>query len=77
MIIKQQYVCVDNSQAIFKYLMNAKENQRNNGAMEMWSNFNEDDSAVAFVYFAREVSWTFKQYDKQVMVVIVFSSSLP
>ena len=38
----------------------------------MWSNFNEDDSAVAFVYFAREVSWTFKQYDKQVMVVIVF-----
>jgi len=40
----------------------------------MWSNFNDDDSAVAvvFVYFVREVSWTFKQYDKQVMTVIVF-----
>ena len=46
----------------------------NNGVMEMWSNFNDDDSAVAvvFVYFVREVSWTFKQYDKQVMTVIVF-----
>ena len=43
----------------------------------MWSNFNDDDSAVAvaFVYFVREVSWTFKQYDKQVMTVIVFISA--
>ena len=42
----------------------------------MWSNFNDDEFAlVAFVYFVREVSWTFKQYDKQVMTVIVFISA--